>query len=662
MSSPWKTEATSTKEVNFAEILSEEYALKLQKEENKRYERAKQRGLSESIEEANFIEDDNGSEAIMEPTTSQEATKPKLVVNEGDGELWEDYSALLVASELAPQAVVEKDVCHDDVVIARMLQSQFDHEYNEELRRIENSRNKNSKVKISLDKFRRHGDLEFLDDEDDEYDDANDDQKRDWDRFETNEKKFKTIPKCGFKIDEDGEMITKHDPQLCGVRNACRVMSFPLHLSTGDAAGFEMSLPNNVFNQLKSYFSHRPDRKKTKMHNRKENMATAEMGVDARTRLLLYKLINKQLLEQINGIVSTGKEALILHANSDPNYVEEEYTHKKRKSSNKSSEVEDEIVDEGAESEQLECQSNTTTKTSPMELPKECAIKIFRTTLNEFKQRDRYIKDDFRFKDRFSSQDNFYIINLWAEKEMHNLKRMKAAGINCPEVVTLKKHVLVMSFIGENHRAAPKLKDACLSAAECSCAYEEIVDAMFKLYNVAKLVHADLSEYNILWHDGKCFFIDVAQSVEPEHPSALEFLLRDCANIINFFTKKGLPNIYTKEELFQHITSLNAETEVGLLERIHTRGASIQVATAPDHSDCPDELKPIAYPFDVAWEKSQSERQKKIIDTAADAMKVLNVKCSVEAVAVADNQKDSIENTNFANIVATGNLSNTAEA
>lgn len=33
-------------------------------------------------------------------------------------------------------------------------------------------------------------------------------------------------------------------------------------------------------------------------------------------------------------------------------------------------------------------------------IPTECAIKVFKTTLNEFKNRDKYIKDDFRFKDQ----------------------------------------------------------------------------------------------------------------------------------------------------------------------------------------------------------------------------------------------------------------------
>ena len=57
-------------------------------------------------------------------------------------------------------------------------------------------------------------------------------------------------------------------------------------------------------------------------------------------------------------------------------------------------------------------------------MPEECAVKVFKTTLNEFKTRDRYIKEDHRFRDRFSKQNPRKIIRLWAEKEMCNLSRL----------------------------------------------------------------------------------------------------------------------------------------------------------------------------------------------------------------------------------------------
>lgn len=63
-------------------------------------------------------------------------------------------------------------------------------------------------------------------------------------------------------------------------------------------------------------------------------------------------------------------------------------------------------------------------------MPEECAVKVFKTTLNEFKTRDRYIKDDHRFKDRFSKQNPRKIIRLWAEKEMCNLSRLAFINVN----------------------------------------------------------------------------------------------------------------------------------------------------------------------------------------------------------------------------------------
>ena len=53
--------------------------------------------------------------------------------------------------------------------------------------------------------------------------------------------------------------------------------------------------------------------------------------------------------------------------------------------------------------------------------------------------------------------------------------RMRKCGILCPSVVLLKKHILVLSFIGEGQSPAPKLKDAKLSDAEYEVAYDQCV-------------------------------------------------------------------------------------------------------------------------------------------------------------------------------------------
>ncbi len=181
----------------------------------------------------------------------------------------------------------------------------------------------------------------------------------------------------------------------------------------------------------------------------KVDKSTVAQAVDPKTKLILFKLVNGGVLDAVNGVISTGKEAVILHADGGPGPEEAE---------------------------------------DPLNVPKECAIKIFKTTLNEFKNREKYIKDDYRFRDRFSKQNPRKVIHMWAEKELHNLMKMLKFGIKVPEAVMLKKHVLVMSFIGHDGKPAPKLKDAELSAADLELAYDDVLNTMKTLYSDCHLV------------------------------------------------------------------------------------------------------------------------------------------------------------------------------
>jgi RIO kinase 3 len=395
------------------------------------------------------------------------------------------------------------------------------------------------------------------------------------------------IGRTGYR-EENGKILTKHDENLSGRKNAGKIMELQSDFPSGDCGNFDMKVSNKVFNELRNHSNLMSKKKNQARLDRKADMMTNEMGVDVNTRLILYKLINTQcILDNIDGIVSTGKEAVILHGES--NQHNEEHPN----------------------------------------LPKEVAIKIFSTTLNEFKQRDRYIRDDYRFKGT-SKQNNKNIIQQWCEKELHNLTRLKKAGIRCPEVVVMKKHVLVMSYIGRGHdMPAPKLKEVVLSDAEWICAYDEVVGIMKRMYDVARLVHADFSEYNILWHEGHCVVIDLAQAVEPLHPAALEFLMRDCDNITSFFEKRSVP-VVSKEELFFDITKLDPlTTNTTMLERIHMKGEAPHVMNRPMNFDdverekVPEQFRLKEFPFDYAWQKVEELKEKskndwEIINAPAD--------------------------------------------
>ena len=105
-----------------------------------------------------------------------------------------------------------------------------------------------------------------------------------------------------------------------------------------------------------------------------------------------------------------------------------------------------------------------------------------------------------------------------------------------------------MEFIGKNGVPAPHLREVPLQAA--SSWYDKIVEMVKDLYHKAKLVHGDLSEYNILVPNGYPMLIDFAQAVTIEHPEAREFLRRDIDNLNNYF--KGL-NVRTRsfERMFK---------------------------------------------------------------------------------------------------------------
>ena len=79
------------------------------------------------------------------------------------------------------------------------------------------------------------------------------------------------------------------------------------------------------------------------------------------------------------------------------------------------------------------------------------AVKIYKTSILIFKDRDRYVTGEHRFARGYSKHNPRKMVRLWAEKEMRNLKRLWTAGISCPEPIQVRENVLVMSFLGDKN-------------------------------------------------------------------------------------------------------------------------------------------------------------------------------------------------------------------
>jgi len=238
----------------------------------------------------------------------------------------------------------------------------------------------------------------------------------------------------------------------------------------------------------------------------KADRATSELVLDQRTRMILLQMINKGVVSEVHGAISTGKEANVYGAVLIP-------------------------ADDG--------------------LAIQRAVKVYKTAILVFKDRERYIAGEHRFKSGSEKGNNRKMVKLWAEKEFRNLRRLHDAGISCPEPIQLKLHVLVMSFLGDRRGwAFPRLRDADISGDDSDQQwrdlYIQLLGVMRRIYQVCGLVHADLSEYNILYNDKTLYIIDVSQSVGHDHPRSNEFLRMDIKNVGDFFRRKGVDTLQDK--------------------------------------------------------------------------------------------------------------------
>ncbi|KAH7723464.1 RIO-1 kinase [Aphelenchoides avenae] len=265
-----------------------------------------------------------------------------------------------------------------------------------------------------------------------------------------------------------------------------------------------------------------------KVHRRdrdRADRATVEQVLDPRTRLILFRLIQRGLFETVEGCISTGKEANVYHA--------------------------------------------VTRENSSL------AVKVYKTSILTFKDRDRYVTGEFRYRNGYCRHNPRKMVATWAEKEMRNLQRMLQSGLPVPKPILLKSHVLVMEFIGEEGWPAPLLKNAEISEELADRLYVECVWAMRNLYRKCRLVHADLSEYNMLVHKERLIIIDVSQSVEHDHPHSLEFLRSDIANVTKFFQERGAAVLPLKQ-LFEFIVDPTFDADADaqrLLDQQRTKGS-----------------------------------------------------------------------------------------
>jgi len=214
----------------------------------------------------------------------------------------------------------------------------------------------------------------------------------------------------------------------------------------------------------------------------REKFKTYEGVFDQRTLRTLFKLSSQGYLDEMKSPVSVGKESNVFTATKKDDFV---------------------------------------------------VVKIYRVNNCDFKKMYHYIVADPRFEGLHNQRRK--VIYAWAQREYRNLLIARQAGVNAPMPHIVYDNILIMELIGDKGRAAPRLKDSPPKNPQKF--HKETIENMKRLYK-AGLVHGDLSEFNILNHSQRPYFIDFSHGTKTE--AAHELLERDIKTIQHYFTKLGI--------------------------------------------------------------------------------------------------------------------------
>ncbi len=212
---------------------------------------------------------------------------------------------------------------------------------------------------------------------------------------------------------------------------------------------------------------------------------TADLVFDRRTMKALYELMSKNAVDYIDFPISSGKESVVFKAF--------------------------------------------------LKNKKPVVIKVYKLSTLRFANIWKYIEGDYRFSKERIDRSN--VVSIWAKKEYTNLSLLRRYKIPAPRPMTFHKNLLMMGYLGTPASPAPMIKEIKIDFGGL---FQQVMENMATMYRDAKLVHADMSEYNLLYYRKKAYFVDLGQAVARDHPAADYFLERDVKNLARFFSNRGI--------------------------------------------------------------------------------------------------------------------------
>jgi len=126
-----------------------------------------------------------------------------------------------------------------------------------------------------------------------------------------------------------------------------------------------------------------------------------------------------------------------------------------------------------------------------------------------------------------------YESRLAAEREFKALQRLYPVGVAVPRPLAWNRHVIAMEII-----MGAELADY-YELPQPAALLQEVLENLHTAYVKAGLIHADMSEYNVVIRpDSRIFLIDWPQCIEVSQEDAGMYVKRDVENILGFFRRK----------------------------------------------------------------------------------------------------------------------------
>lgn len=170
-------------------------------------------------------------------------------------------------------------------------------------------------------------------------------------------------------------------------------------------------------------------------------------------------------------------------------------------------------------------------------------LKIFRLGRTSFKK-VRAVRPNYE-----TSTGGWILLSVNAAKREYNiLQRLWENGVSVPKPLYRAYHMILMEYVPGKELIKSRINDPIQ-------VFKNIVREVFKTYYNAGVVHADLSEYNVLVDERnhEVWLIDWPQWLERKHEEAEDYMKRDMEQIIRFFTKKYRISVELLENIIKEI-------------------------------------------------------------------------------------------------------------